>query len=134
MQGVYLVAAELSRLGFVVSPTSRSARGADLLLTDPQCRYTYSIQVKTKAVNAPYWLLSSHFQDVKARTHIYVFVNLVDQRRGAEYFVIPSTIVAEKGRIEPHERSIWYWFVQEDAAPFRDAWNIFGAGEQLVPV
>jgi hypothetical protein len=31
MRGVYLVAAELSRLGFVVSPTSRSAVGADLL-------------------------------------------------------------------------------------------------------
>jgi hypothetical protein len=33
MTGVYLAAAELSRLGFVVSPTSRSARGADLLVT-----------------------------------------------------------------------------------------------------
>lgn len=31
MLGVYLVAAELSRLGFIVSPTSRSAAGADLL-------------------------------------------------------------------------------------------------------
>lgn len=28
MRGVYLVAAELSRLGFIVSPTSRGARGA----------------------------------------------------------------------------------------------------------
>lgn len=37
MQGVYLVAAELSRRGFIVSPTSRSTRGADLLVTDKSC-------------------------------------------------------------------------------------------------
>ena len=34
MRGVYLVAAELSRLGFIASPTSRSAIGADILATD----------------------------------------------------------------------------------------------------
>jgi hypothetical protein len=38
MRGVYLVAAELTRLGFIVSPTSRSARGADLLVTDQECQ------------------------------------------------------------------------------------------------
>ncbi len=32
MQGVYLVAAELTHLGFIVSVTSRSTRGADLLV------------------------------------------------------------------------------------------------------
>jgi hypothetical protein len=37
MRGVYLVAAELSRLGFIVSPTSRSAAGADLLVTSSSC-------------------------------------------------------------------------------------------------
>lgn len=37
MLGVYLVAAELSRRNFVVSPTSRSAAGADLLATDQAC-------------------------------------------------------------------------------------------------
>ena len=31
MRGVYLVAAELSRLGFIASPTSRSAVGSDIL-------------------------------------------------------------------------------------------------------
>ena len=49
MRGVYLVAAELTRLGFIVSPTSRSAIGADLLVTDQKCRNTYSVQVKTNA-------------------------------------------------------------------------------------
>ena len=47
MLGVYLTAAELSRLGFIVSPTSRSAFGADLLVPDQHCRKTWSVQVKT---------------------------------------------------------------------------------------
>jgi hypothetical protein len=49
MRGVYLVAAELSRLGFIASPTSRSAIGADILVTDQSCQNTFSVQVKTNA-------------------------------------------------------------------------------------
>src|SRR5262245_16017444 len=49
MRGVYLVAAELSRLGFIASPTSRSAIGADLLVTDQQCQNAFTVQVKTNA-------------------------------------------------------------------------------------
>ena len=33
MLGVYLTAVELVKRGFIVSPTSRSAMGADLLVT-----------------------------------------------------------------------------------------------------
>jgi hypothetical protein len=43
MLGVYLVAAELSGRGFIVSPTSRSAFGADLLVTDQQCKKAWSV-------------------------------------------------------------------------------------------
>ena len=34
MTGVYLVAAQLSRRGYIASPTSRSAQTADLLVVD----------------------------------------------------------------------------------------------------
>jgi hypothetical protein len=47
MLGVYLVAAELSYRGFIVSPTSRSAIGADLLVTDQECKRTWLVQVKS---------------------------------------------------------------------------------------
>ncbi|MGO9215898.1 MAG: hypothetical protein ACLP9S_18715 [Syntrophales bacterium] len=43
MRGVYLVAAELSRLDFIASPTSRSAMGADILATDQKCQNTFSV-------------------------------------------------------------------------------------------
>ncbi len=44
MLGVYLVAAELTRLNLIVSPTLRNAAGADLLATR-DCEQTWSIQV-----------------------------------------------------------------------------------------
>ncbi|MBM4397843.1 MAG: hypothetical protein FJ087_19435 [Deltaproteobacteria bacterium] len=50
MQGVFLVAAELSRKGFVVSPTPRSAIGADLLVTDASCCRAFSVQHRFEAL------------------------------------------------------------------------------------
>jgi hypothetical protein len=56
MRGVYLVAAELPRRGFVASPTSRSAIGADILVTDQACSRTYSIQGQDQFPHL--WLLA----------------------------------------------------------------------------
>lgn len=36
MTGVYLVAAELSRRGYVATPTSRNAQAVDLLVSDTE--------------------------------------------------------------------------------------------------
>jgi hypothetical protein len=47
MHGVYMAAAELTKRGMVVSPTSRSSFGADLLVTDQHFQKAWSVQVKT---------------------------------------------------------------------------------------
>ena len=62
MRGVFLVAAELSKRGFIVSPTSRSALGADILTTDQSCCKTFSVQVKTNAKNASFWLIGANIE------------------------------------------------------------------------
>src|SRR5271154_6387703 len=95
MIGVYLVAAELSRLGFVVSPTSRSAAGADLLVTDQECRKAWSVQVKTNGKPASYWLVGEHAKRLKSESHVYVFVNIKGKER-PEYRVVGSGQVADK--------------------------------------
>src|SRR6476646_2783014 len=93
MRGVYLVAAELSRIGFVASPTSRSAVAADILVTDQACRRAFSVQVKTnspRASDATFWLVGEHTP--VSDTHVYVLVNLKSKKNAAlpEYFVVPS--------------------------------------------
>lgn len=54
MHGVYLVAAELTRRGLIVSPTLRNALAADLLATDQDCKMTWSVQVKTNTGRTPF--------------------------------------------------------------------------------
>ena len=98
MRGVYLVASELSRLGFIASPTSRSAIGADILVTDQSRQRSYSAQVKTNARTFNFWLLSKKAKEQVSPTHIYLLVNIRSRKDGAgeiEYYVVPSADVAK---------------------------------------
>lgn len=114
MLGVYLTAAELTKLDFIVSPTSRSAFGADILVTDQRCRKAWSIQVKTNRKAAAFWLVSVHVGDSYSESHVYVFVNLRGDSR-PDYFVVPSTVVARVHKVQPAKTgSIWYVVYQKD--------------------
>jgi hypothetical protein len=133
MRGVYLVAAELSRMGLIASPTSRSAIGADILATDQKCQKTYSVQVKTNATTFSFWLVGSKAHEIVSPQHIYVFVNLKRGRTGEniEYFVVPSRVVARKTTVATSRtgrRSEWHSFYRVDAEPYRDKWELFSAG------
>ena len=93
MRGVYLVAAELSRLGFIASPTSRSALAADILVTDQACRRAFSVQVKSNAAAANFWLVGKH--TVVSNTHVYVFVNLRSRKtqRSLNILLSPAALL-----------------------------------------
>ncbi len=127
MRGVYHVAAELSRLGFIVSPTSRSSIGADLLVTNQTCKRAYSVQVKTNARTFNFWLLNPKAREIVSPTHIYVFVNLRQGGNDIEYFVVPSRQVSNRMVVQRSPRATWYSFSIEDAEPFRNRWNVFGS-------
>jgi len=130
MAGVYLVAAELSKRGFIASPTSRSEQGADLLVTDTECKRSYAVQVKTNATTFKFWLLSKKAQTFQSKTLIYALVNL---RKGTtEYYLVPSSYVARHIRISKPSKtrkSIWYSIHIDDMMEkkYRDNWSIFDA-------
>ena len=128
MRGVYLVAAELSRLGFIASPTSRSAIGADILVTDQACQRAYSVQVKTDAGNNNFWLMGKKAKERVSESHIYVFVSIRSPKPGEsiEYYVVPSKIVAEKIVYSKSPKSEWYSFSLTDAEPFKENWSLLG--------
>ena len=95
MFGVYQVAAELTRRGFIVSGTSRGAFGADLLITDQRCQTAWSVQVKTNAKPAGFWLCHKNAGELKSNSHVYVFVNV--QKGGdkpSDFYIVPSKVVA----------------------------------------
>ena len=125
MRGVYLVAAELSRIGFVVSPTSRSAMGADILVTDQKCRRAYSVQVKTNASTSAFWLIGKKAKDTISDSHIYVLVNIrKTQARGEwiEYFVVPSKQLSKTG----YHDGNWPNIKRSAVLDFENKWSAFG--------
>jgi hypothetical protein len=124
MTGVYLAAAELSHLGFVVSPTSRSAKGADLLVTDQSCLNTWSVQVKTNAQKKGQWTLNEGDSKYTSNSHIYVFVNIMGDSR-PEYLVVSSKHVAENIKRAPH--STRCWFNKGDGPRDGEGWELFGS-------
>jgi hypothetical protein len=128
MLGVYLTAAELVKRGFIVSPTSRSAKGADLLVTDQRCQNAWSVQVKANASNASFWLAGRSARDLKSKTHIYVFVS-IPKNKAPRFFVVPSRTVAKK---VPGGRKSWYPYYRDER--FENRWAIFGNPKGPVPM
>lgn len=128
MTGVYLVAAELARRGFVACPTSRSARGADILVADQNCKHACSLQVKTNGKSAAFWLLNPHAKEMVAPTHLYVFVNLL--KDGPEFFVVPSRVVATKMDVAKQGEHTWYSIKRENVKKFEDKWDLVGEPDQ----
>ncbi len=129
MRGVYLVAAELAKRGFIASPTSRSAMGADILVTDHACSQAFSLQVKTNARTFDFWLLNSHATVMVSPTHLYVLVN-IRQRAGAddiEYFVVPSGVVAQHTKHSQSKSGDWYSLYRVDIQDYQDRWELLGA-------
>jgi hypothetical protein len=126
MLGVYLVAAELSRRGFIVSPTSRSAAGADLLVTDQSCNKAWSVQVKTNSGKATYWLMGAHAKRMYSESHMYVFVNNANGEK-PEFIVAPSNYVSKKigSEVSPKGNE-WSWFTAADRLSENEGWEQFG--------
>jgi len=128
MIGVYLVAAQLANRGLIASPTSRSAIGADILLTDQLCSKSYSVQVKTNFKPRSAWLLNKKSKEIVSKNHVYVFVNLreTESSLDADYYLVPSKVVSKYMHKVKRPNSTFYAFYLEDAQDYKDQWSIFG--------
>ena len=120
--GMYLVAAQLSRQGLNVTPTSRNHAGADLLITDDNCQIARTIQVKTTDQSLRRrrgWLIGKNAVRTQSLSHFYVFVMLNGGEK-ENYFVVPSNFVAKNIRGAESMPE----FRLEDAREYADKWNL----------
>jgi hypothetical protein len=125
MRGVFLVAAELTAHGLIVSPTSRGAFGADLLVTDLGCNKAWSVQVKTNTTTFGFWLLNEKARLLISPSHVYVLVNL-RKDKPPEYFVVPSSVVAERMVVEPAPRGTFYSLYNDEVVQqYKEKWSVF---------
>jgi hypothetical protein len=120
MRAVFLAAAELVDRGWTVCPTSRNAAGADLLVTNESCKRVYSIQVKSNAGGANFWLVGQRAMKLSSPTHIYIFVNGAGGSQ-QEYYVVPSTVVKRRVR---EDKGGFFFFTRDDAEKYKDNWQL----------
>ena len=126
MTGVYLVAAELSRRGLIASPTSRSAQGADILVTDIECKKSFAVQVKTNARTFGFWLLGPKAETFQSKTLVYAFVNLRKDR--TDFYLVPSVYVTKNFKVSAPSKtrkSIWHSIRLDQVVQYKDKWEIF---------
>lgn len=127
MRAVFQVAAELVARGFIVSPTSRNAFGADRLVTNDSCSRAFSVQVKANSRPAGFWLVGERAKHLASPSHIYVFVNFDEGEGEHGYYIVPSKVVRRRMRSEPAKTgSMWHSFYKKDAENYRNAWKTFG--------
>lgn len=121
-----MVAAELSRLGYSMAPTARNAAGADLLVFDPDTARAASIEVKTNAKRANFWLVGERAKTCRSPSHFYAFLNIAAPRGGGEvvyeYYLVPSEVVAQETVVQRSSTgSMWYSSMLKSAEKYRDA-------------
>lgn len=106
--GEYFVAGELSRRGFMASITLRNNDSVDIHASRLSNNKIFAIQVKTNQSGSRSWVLTKKAESIKGENLFYVFVSLRDKLARAEYFIVPSTIVADTLKREHAE-----WLVRK---------------------
>jgi hypothetical protein len=91
--GEYLVAAELSRRGYVASLTLRNTRGIDILASNADATKSVGIQVKTAQGVKPHWMMNKKAELDIAENLFYVFVCLTPSPPA--FYVVPRQTVAD---------------------------------------
>lgn len=92
--GEYFVAAELTKRGYIASITLRNTRGVDILCSNMDASRSVGIQVKTNRHSNHAWMLNKKSENYFADNLFYVFVNLNDNKKEPDYFIVPSKTVA----------------------------------------
>jgi hypothetical protein len=145
--GEYLVAAELSRRGYIASITLRNTRGIDILASNADATRSVGIQVKTNQRSSRSWLLNEkveqEVQSELADNLFFVFVCL-NELRAPAFHIVSRQEVARYCR-ESHQR--WLKAPGRKGRPHKDnpvrrfedpegrylgKWESLGLGENVV--
>jgi len=135
--GEYLVAAELTRRGYIASLTQRNTHGIDILASSSDGTRQVAIQVKCDQTAGEEWMLSSKADLLSTPTLFYVFVRLHDGGT-PEFFVVPSSVVAEftssshkawlakPGKHGKAHKDTTIRVFSDGEARYRDGWSVLG--------
>ena len=124
--GLYYICYELSKRGWNVLPTSRNAKGVDIVIYSQKANRKFTIQVKSLRKRNPVPL----GDDPEGLFADYPIVcrNVLEEKPGV--FIVRMEDAKRGGII--HERmkngKKSYWIQPEKYEKFRDRWDIIGDG------
>jgi len=95
VSGEYFVAAELSKRGYIASITLKNTKGIDVLVSNLDTNKTVGVQVKTNSGSNRDWMMNKKAEDYFADNLFYVFVNLNNNQKPPDFFMVPSKTVAK---------------------------------------
>ena len=128
--GVYFVAGELSRLGYVTLTTTRNTKGPDIIVSNHDFSKTVNIEVKTRKEKQRIWPIG---KPKRCGKMFYVFVALGRNKERPEYYVVPYDYVFgryEEWQSRNKSKNRWnsfnFTFKKGDAEKYKDKWTQLG--------
>jgi hypothetical protein len=121
--GLYYICYELSKRGWNALPTSRNARGIDIVIYSQDAVRKYTIQVKALSKKAPVPLgnkLDNLYSD-----YLIICRNVVKQ---PEIFITKVAEIMASIHKGEKEGRFSYWLQPKDYERFKDNWDRIGRG------
>jgi len=126
--GLFYVCYRLSRMGWNVLPTSRNAKGVDLIIYSNDAKRTHTIQVKALSKRYPAPLGAS--LDNLIADFVVVCTHVVKPGTEPACFVLKSKEVRDLAVVNEKDEKKSYWLQPKQYAvdKFRDKWSRIGNG------
>ena len=131
----FIVAAELTKRGFYVSPTLKNTKAVDILIVDEELQNPLLIQVKAKQKGKD-WKLTDAAETLVSDKLFYIFYLYDDGTGKSEFHIVPSKVVAEfaakfhkkylakpKKNGDPHKNTPMRVF-RDDEDTYLDRWDL----------
>jgi hypothetical protein len=124
--GLYYVCYELSKRGWNALPTSRNAKGVDVVIYNQKLTETHTIQVKALSEKNPV-PFGSNINNLIAK-YVIICRKVFDKDKPPEMFIIPSSEVKENIHKVVKDNKISYWLRPKDYEKYKDKWDTIGNG------
>jgi hypothetical protein len=124
--GLYATCYELAKRGWNVMPTSRNARGIDILGYDQRAKERITVQVKTLSKSSPVPLgLDKELCNLMLADFVVIVTNA---RTMPQFYIARTPQVKENFHvgIKNGKESCWLWPSQY--VGFKDRWDTIGEG------
>jgi len=116
--GLYYICYRLSKLGWNVMPTSRNAKGVDIVVYNQDASIKRTIQVKALSKKTPVPLGNP---DNLFADYVIICVKIFEEK--PDVFIAKSHEISIKYSIRKLDKKKSFWIQPTDYEKFRDKWN-----------